>query len=110
MSYLIRYAFKSLFYDIYLKMAIWGDQIRHADDDIPTSKRGPQSLLDFLPETFTLDDAKRVRQQQGKSNEGHQCQNMISQWLFRKYVLQITDFSFKKATINNKNNESSRIE
>ena len=97
----------SLFYDLYLKMTIWGDQIRHADDDIPTSKRGPQSLLDFLPETFTLEDAKRVRQQQGKSNEGRQCQNMISQWLFRKYVLQITDYSYKKATINNKNNGSS---
>ena len=94
----------SLFYDLYLKMTIWGDQIRHADDDIQTSKRGPQSLLDFLPETFTLDDAKRVRQKLGLSNEGRKCQNMISQWLYRKYVLQITDYSFKKATLKDHKN------
>ena len=28
----------SLFYDLYIKMAIFGDLIRHADDDMPTSK------------------------------------------------------------------------
>ena len=93
----------SLFYDLYLKMTIWGDQIRHADDDIPTSKRGPQSLLDLLPETFTLDDAKRVRQQQGL--EASRAGKMISTWKTRQHVIQISDFSFKKATINNKNNE-----
>ena len=93
----------SLFYDLYLKMTIWGDQIRHADDDIPTSKRGPQSLLDLLPETFTLDDAKRVRQQQGL--EASRARKMISTWKTRQHVIQISDFSFKKATINNKNNE-----
>ena len=97
----------SLFYDLYLKMTIWGDQIRHADDDIPTSKRGPQSLLDFLPETFTLDDAKRVRQQRGMSNEGRSCKKMINTWINRNYVIQYTEYSFKKATINNKNNGSS---
>ena len=82
----------SLFYDLYLKMTIWGDQIRHADDDIPTSKRGPQSLLDLLPETFTLDDAKRVRQQQGL--EASHAGKMISTRKTRKYVIQISDFSF----------------
>ena len=77
----------SLFYDLYLKMIFFGEQIRHADDDIPTSKRGPQNLLDFLPETFSVEEAKRVRQ----------TVKMISTWKSRGYVIQISDFSFKKA-------------
>ena len=72
----------SLFYDLYLKMIFFGEQIRHADDDIPTSKRGPQNLLDFLPETFSVEEAKRVRQKQGMDTEK---------------TVKISDFSFKKA-------------
>ena len=96
----------SLFYDLYLKMIFWGDQIRHADDDIPTSKRGPQSLLDFLPESFTLEDAKRVREQHGRSNKGQSCKKMINTWINRHYVIQYTEYSFKKASLNSKKDES----
>ena len=85
----------SLFYDLYLKMVFFGDQIRHADDDIPTSKRGPQNLLDFLPETFTTEDAKRVRQKFGMVAE--KTGKMVSQWKTRGYILQLTVDSFKKA-------------
>ena len=97
----------SLYYDLYLKMTLWGDQIRHADDDIPTSKRGPQSLLDLLPAEFTLDDAKKVRQKQGMSNEGHRAQKMIRTWANRGYVIQNTEYSFKKSDkyISKLNNE-----
>lgn len=45
------------------------DLIRHADDDMPTSKRGPRSLLDLLPGTFTIDDAKQVRIKLGMDTE-----------------------------------------
>ena len=86
----------SLFYDLYLKMILFGDQIRHADDDIPTSKRGPQNLLDYLPETFTTEDAKRVRIQHGMDTE--HTSTMIRTWKSRKYVCQISDISFKKVT------------
>ena len=85
----------SLFYDLYLKMIFFGEQIRHADDDIPTSKRGPQNLLDFLPETFSVEETKRVRQKQGMDTE--KTVKMISTWKSRGYVIQISDFSFKKA-------------
>ena len=85
----------SLFYDLYLKMMFFGDQIRHADDDIPTSKRGPQNLLDFLPETFTIEEAKRIRQQHGMDTE--HTTTMIRTWKSRGYVCQISDISFKKA-------------
>jgi len=84
----------SLYYDLWLKMKYWGDQIRHADDDIQVSKRGPQNLLLFLPNEFTLEDAKRVRQQKGLDSEG--TRHMISNWQCRGFVSQISDLSFKK--------------
>ena len=84
----------SLFYDLYLKMMFFGDQIRHADDDIPTSKRGPQNLLDFLPETFTIEEAKRIRQQHGMDTE--HTSTMVRTCKSRGYVYQISDISFKK--------------
>lgn len=84
----------SLFYDLYLKMKFWGDSIRSADSDVQISKRGPESLLDSLPTQFTLDDAKRVRQQKGLDAE--RARKMISTWQSRDYVIQMSDFSFKK--------------
>ncbi len=84
----------SLFYDLYLKMKFWGDNIRSADDNVQISKRGPESLLDSLPTQFTLEDAKTVRQQKGMDTK--HARKMISTWQSRYYVIQISDFSFKK--------------
>ena len=84
----------SLYYDLYIKMTIFGDLIRHADDDIPTSKRGPQSLLALLPAEFTVDDARRVRLQQGMDAE--HTLTMIRNWKSRHFVYQISDISFRK--------------
>ena len=89
-------------------MMLFGDLIREADGDVQMSKRGPQSLLDFLPETFTIDDAKRVRQERGLTNEGYHCIRMIRTWINRGYLIQNTEYSFKKATQEKKGkNESS---
>jgi hypothetical protein len=49
----------------------------------------------LLPDTFTLDDAKRVRQQQGMDTE--RTGNMISNWKKRGYVVQMSDVSFQKS-------------
>ena len=84
----------SLFYDLYIKMTLFGDLIRHADDDIPTSKRGPQSLLALLPDEFTIEDAKCVRLKQGMDAE-HTI-TMIRNWKSRHFVYQISDISFRK--------------
>ena len=88
----------SLKYDLFCKMQFFGADIDKANsgDDARIGQRGPRNLLELLPDEFTLDDAKRVRQQQGLSNDGKKCRKMIAQWVFRKYVLQITDYSFKK--------------
>ena len=72
----------SLFYDLYLKMKLWGDLIRHADDDVHTSKRGPRNLLESIPTgedmIFRFSDAVAARLKNGKSEEG--TMNMLSQW------------------------------
>lgn len=38
----------SLHYDLWIKMKLWGEQIRHADEGLPTSKRGPRNLLEQI--------------------------------------------------------------
>jgi len=90
----------SLNYDLWCKMQFFGADIDKATngDEARIGTRGPRNLLELLPEEFTLDDAKRVRQQNGLGNEGNKARKMITQWVFRKYVLQITDYSFKKST------------
>ena len=76
----------------------FGDDIAKANsgEDSRIGKRGPQNLLELLPDEFTTEDAKRVRLQQGLDNSGNRCRNMIYQWMNRKYVLQLTVDSFKK--------------
>ena len=79
-------------------MQFFGDDIAKANsgEDSRIGKRGPQNLLELLPDEFTTEDAKRVRLQQGLDNSGNRCRNMIYQWMNRKYVLQLTVDSFKK--------------
>ena len=97
----------SLFYDLYIKMTVFGELIRHADDDIRTSKRGPQSLLDLLPVEFTLEDAKRVRLKQGFDDDERHTKKMIRNWANRDFVIQNSEFSFVKIKINKKNGTDS---
>ena len=88
----------SLNYDLWCKMQFFGDAIEQVNNAATRQgTRGPRNRLELLPDTFTLEDAMKVRQQQGLSNNNRRCQNMIRQWVFRNYVLQITDYSFQKA-------------
>ena len=88
----------SLQYDLWCKMEFFGADIEAANNDAErVNTRGPRNLLDLLPDEFTFEDAQRARASQGMSTEKRKCSRMISQWVFRKYVLQITDYSFKKS-------------
>ena len=91
----------SLQYDLWCKMQFFGDAIEKANngDGARIGSRGPRNLLELLPEEFTLDDAKRVRQQQGLSNEGYCAIKMIRTWSNRGYVIQNTEYSFRKLKI-----------
>ena len=88
----------SLDYDMYCKMAFFGEDIERANSDGDrVGTRGPRNLLELLPDEFTIEDAKRVRQSQGLSNNGNYCMKMIRTWKNRGYVIQNTEYSFKKA-------------
>ena len=85
----------SLDYDLYCKMAFFGEDIERACyDGERIGTRGPRNLLELLPDEFTIEDAKRVRLQQGKGTD--KTMNMVSTWKKRCYVVQMADGSFKK--------------
>ena len=89
----------SLHYDLWIKMKLWGEQIRHADEGLPTSKRGPRNLLEQIKTdqegVFTYRDVVNVRLKNSMDEEG--TWGMLRQWKHRGYILQMTDDSFKKA-------------
>ena len=90
----------SLRYDMWCKMAFLGADIERAErgEDCRLGKHGPRNLLELLPDEFTIDDARRVRQQEGLDTDDKKCRHMLSQWVYRNYISQITDHSFKKAS------------
>ncbi len=55
----------------------------------------PRNLFELLPDTFTLEDAKRICRQEGK--DVVRAAKMIATWKCRKYIFQISDFRFQKA-------------
>ena len=87
----------SLHYDLWCKMQFFGEDIQRAanGDESRIGRRGPRNLLELLPDTFTTEDAKRVRQQQGL--DVLKTGNMISTWKKRQYVVQMADGSFQKS-------------
>ena len=88
----------SLQYDLWCKMQFFGSDIERANSgaDSRLGRRGPRNLLELLGDTFTLDDARRVRRQQGLDTDIVKTAKMINNWKSRGYVTQISDISFKK--------------
>jgi hypothetical protein len=84
----------SLHYDLWCKMRFFADGIRRAGYAAQGNSRGPRNLLALLPDEFTYQDAVNLRLKEGKTAEG--TSNMLAQWVYRKYILRITDYSFKK--------------
>ncbi len=86
----------SLKYDLHCKMTFFGEAIENANRsaDEQTGRRGPRNLLELLPDEFTIHDADLIRQANGMDTRG--TRNMLSQWVHRGYLLQMTDDSFKK--------------
>ncbi len=92
----------SLKYDLWCKMQFFGAAIEAANQEAEhTPKRGPRNLLELLPDEFNVHDADIVRQANGMDTRG--TRNMLSQWVHRGYLLQMTDDSFKKVKDNSKN-------
>ena len=75
----------SLQYDLWCKMRFFGDAIEaqeEKEDRIPT--RGPQNLLDLLPEVFTREEANGLRQRIGIRNDS--LAQMLNNWKQRGYI------------------------
>ncbi|MBO4673440.1 MAG: hypothetical protein J5616_03735, partial [Bacteroidaceae bacterium] len=86
----------SLNYDLWCKMEFFGEDIAKANrGDERVGKRGPRNLLELLPDTFTLEDAMRVRRQEGLDTQN--TIKMVRNWKSRNYVTQISDISFQKS-------------
>ena len=85
----------SLQYDMHCKMTFFGEAIENANRSAEeTGRRGPRNLLQLLPDEFTIHDADLIRQANGMDTRG--TRNMLSQWVHRGYLLQMTDDSFSK--------------
>ena len=84
----------SLQYDMWCKMQFFAEAIENADNVDLKPKRGPKNLLELLPEEFTVQDAIKIRRDQGLDAKG--VHNMIYVWKNRGYILHLTDYSYKK--------------
>ena len=86
----------SLNYDLWCKMQFFGDAIEQVNNAAErTGTRGPRNLLELLPDTFTLEDAKRVRRMQGLDTQ--HTAKMIRNWVYRNYVTQNSETQFSKS-------------
>ena len=89
----------SLHYDLWCKMYYFADDIRREiNRGQRTSQRGPRNLLLDLPDEFTLEDAQRVRRQQGLDASVRETNHMIRTWKSRGHCAQSTEHSFIKLT------------
>ena len=76
----------SLRYDLWCKMHFFGAAIEAIEKaDLPlATRRGPQNLLDLLPDVFTREEAGIMRKNQGIL--GGSLKLMLSNWKKRGYI------------------------
>ena len=75
----------SLQYDLWCKMHFFGEAIEEQEyAGIKSTNRGPQNLLDLLPEIFTREEAGMLRQRQGIRTGNLSI--MLSNWKKRGYI------------------------
>ena len=82
-------------YDLYCKMRFFGDMI--AKENImaqKSSKRGPQNLLQILPDNFTAAQLLAIRLEHGLDAKGTDM--MIRQWLHRNYIRRAYQYTGKR--------------
>ena len=73
----------SYHYDMWCKMWIFGEKMRRAMDlDKAVMLPGRRNLMEFLQDTFTLDDLNTVRRAQGMKDDGSA---QLRKWLSRGY-------------------------
>ena len=82
-------------YDLYCKMRFFGDMIAKENFMAEkSSKRGPQNLLQILPDSFTAAQLLAIRLEHGLDAKGTDM--MIRQWLHRKYIRRAYQYTGKR--------------
>ena len=75
----------SLHYDLWCKMKFFGNAIASQEESEERMQtKGPQNLLDLLPEIFTRDEANALRQRIGIRNDS--LKQMLNNWKQRGYI------------------------
>ena len=82
-------------YDVYCKMRFFGDMIAKENYTAErSSKRGPQNLLQILPDNFTAAQLLAIRLEHGLDAKGTDM--MIRQWLHRNYIRRAYQYTGKR--------------
>ena len=82
-------------YDLYCKMRFFGDMIAKENYTAQrSSKRGPQNLLQILPDSFTAAQLLAIRLEHGLDAKGTDM--MIRQWLHRNYIRRAYQYTGKR--------------
>ena len=82
-------------YDLYCKMRFFGDMIAKENYTAQrSSKRGPQNLLQILPDSFTAAQLLAIRLEHGLDAKGTDI--MIRQWLHRNYIRRAYQYTGKR--------------
>ena len=72
-------------YDLYCKMRFFGDAIKKAErDGDQESKKGPASILAFLPDKFSYQQVETLRLKNDMNAKG--TAKMLRNWLRRGYI------------------------
>ena len=72
-------------YDLYCKMRFFGDAIKKAErDGDQESKKGPASILAFLPDKFSYQQVENLRLKNDMNAKG--TAKMLRNWLRRGYI------------------------
>ena len=75
----------SLQYDMYCKMKFFGNAIESQEHEQEREvTKGPQNLLDLLPEIFTREEAQSLRQRMGIQSDS--LRQMLFNWRKRGYI------------------------
>ena len=76
----------SLKYDLWCKMEFFGEAIDNVENGerITRNQRGPQNLLNLLPEVFTYEEAGQMKQR--ITGKGDSPKMMLGNWKKRGYI------------------------
>ena len=86
----------SVRYDLWCKMRFFGTQMQEAidSDHRMVSHAGPNNLLAFVPDTFSMVDIQAVYQMQGKKGK---LSSLLAMWVKRGHIVKNADGTYSKS-------------